>query len=501
MRSENELRQAEIDEQARRRNSSVPVPNDGEERRAHRTQAEIDQEMAAMEDRSRHQQATLTRPPEMPPARPRKALMIVGLVLLALILAGGITLLSRASHERALAKETEASTIPTLAVVHPAAEQPDEELVLPGSLLAYEESPIYARTSGYLVKWYKDIGSRVQQGELLATIDTPEIDQELNQTRAARQQIVAQLELARTSAERWENLRKSDSVSAQEADQQTSAYKQAQANLAAADANVRRLEQLESFKNVYAPFSGVLTKRNVDPGALINAGAAGKELFDVARVDPLRVFVNVPQAYASTIKTGNHAWITLQEFPGKKFEGVVSHTADAIDPATRTMLAEVDVPNKNSELLPGSFGQVHFSVHAAARKVTVPVNAMLFRAEGPRVAVVGRDNKVQLRPISIGNDYGTTLEVLGGVNENEQVIINPADSLEEGQQVQIASANQQGSNPSEQAGNGQGATQGGTPNQDSSRNQQSAADSAQQENRSQRTSSGGGQGGQQQNNA
>jgi multidrug efflux system membrane fusion protein len=442
-----------------------------------------------------------TAAPDVAPAPPRTAKLVVGIVLLVLLLAGGLALLNRTMEGHALARETERAAVPVVAVVHPTQEKPDEDLVLPGSLQAYEESPIYARTSGYLVKWYKDIGSRVQKGELLAKIDTPEIDQELSQTRAARQQTAAQLDLARTSAERWENLRKSDSVSQQEADQQVSAYKQGQANLAAADANVRRLEQLESFKNVYAPFSGVLTKRNVDPGALINAGAAGKELFDVARVDPLRVFVNVPQAYASTIKTGNHAWITLQEFPGKKFEGVVSHTADAIDPATRTMVAEVDVPNKNSELLPGSFGQVHFSVHAAARKVTVPVNAMLFRAEGPRVAVVGGDNKVQLRPISIGNDYGTTLEILGGVNENEQVIINPADSLEEGQQVQIASANQQGSNPSEQAGNGQGATQGGTPNQDSSRNQQSAADSAQQENRSQRTSSGGGQGGQQQNDA
>src|SRR3954453_4185737 len=444
MRSENELRQAEIDEQARRRNSSVPVPNDGEERRAHRTQAEIDQEIAAMEERSRHQQATLTRPPEMPPARPRKALMIVGLVLLALILAGGITLLSRASHERALAKETEASTIPTLAVVHPAAEQPDEGLVLPGSLLAYEESPIYARTSGYLVKWYKDIGSRVQQGELLATIDSPEIDQELNQTRAARQQIIAQLELARTSAERWENLRKSDSVSAQEADQQTSGYKQAQANLAAADANVRRLEEMESFKRVYAPFSGVLTKRNVDPGALITAGsgAAGHELFDIARVDPLRVYTSVPQAYAPYIRVGASATVTLQEFPGQKFPAKVARTAESIDPNTRTLLTEVDVPNKNAKLLPGSFGEVHFEVGANVDKVTVPVNAMLFRSEGPQVAVVGPDKKVELRKIAIGRDYGATLEILGGVSTSDQVVINPPDSLEAGQEVNLAPASQ-----------------------------------------------------------
>ncbi len=346
----------------------------------------------------------------------------------------------RASHERALAKETELETIPTVAVVHPLAEKPDEDLVLPGSLLAFEESPIYARTSGYLVRWNKDIGSRVTEGELLATIDTPEVDQELSQARAAREQIVAQLELAKISAERWENLRKTDSVSAQEADQQTSGYKQAQANLAASDANVRRLEQLEGFKKVYAPFSGVLTRRTVDPGALITAGtgAAGHELFDIARIDPLRVYTSVPQAYAPYIKVGNETDVTLQEFPGQKFRGKIARTADAIDPNTRTLLTEVDVPNKDGRLLPGSFGEVHFAVGSNVDKVTVPVNAMLFRAQGAQVAVVGSDKKIQLRPINIGKDYGTTLEILGGVSTDDQIVINPPDSLEQGEQVNVA---------------------------------------------------------------
>lgn len=405
------------------------------------SQAQRDEEIAAMEEQSRHQPPTIQPPPELPAAPPRKALMLVGVALLVLLVAGAMTLLSRASHERALAKETERETIPTVAVVHPLAEKPDEELVLPGSLQAYEESPIYARTSGYLVRWYKDIGSRVKQGDLLATIDTPEVDQELNQTKAARQQIVAQLELAKISAERWENLRKSDSVSAQEADQQTSGYKQAQANLAAADANVRRLEQLEGFKRVYAPFSGVLTKRNVDPGALINAGAgaAGRELFDIARVDPLRVYTSVPQAYAPYIKVGASTTVTLQEFPGQKFSAKIARTAEAIDPNTRTLLTEVDVPNKDGRLLPGSFGEVHFAVGSNVDKVTVPVNAMLFRSEGPRVAVVGPDKKVQLRSINIGKDYGTSLEILGGVSVADLVIINPSDSLEPGQVVNVAS--------------------------------------------------------------
>ncbi|HZQ96390.1 MAG TPA: efflux RND transporter periplasmic adaptor subunit [Candidatus Sulfotelmatobacter sp.] len=406
----------------------------------HLTRAQIDGEIAAMEEQSRHRTQTLQPPPELPPAPARKALIIIGVALLVLLAAGAVTLIGRETRERALAKETEQSSIPTVAVVRPQAEQPDEELVLPGSLLAFAESPIYARTSGYLVRWYKDIGSRVNEGDLLATIDTPEIDQELNQTRAARQQIVAQLELAKISADRWENLRKSDSVSAQEADQQSSGYKQAQANLAAADANVRRLEQLESFKKVYAPYSGVITKRNVDPGALINAGAgaAGRELFDIARIDPLRVYTSVPQAYAAFIRVGGQATVTLQEFPGRKFTAKIARTAESIDPATRTLLTEVDVPNKDGRLLPGSFGEVHFAVGSNVNKVTVPVNAMLFRAEGPRLAVVDGNNTVRLRTINIGRDYGTRLEILGGVSTQDRIVINPPDSLEEGQQVNIA---------------------------------------------------------------
>jgi membrane fusion protein, multidrug efflux system len=406
----------------------------------HQTQAERDEEIAALQQRSRHQTQTLEAPPEVPPAAPRRALMVVGVALLVLIVAGAVTLIARISHEKALAKETEQQTVPTVAVVRPLAEKPDVELVLPGTLQAFAESPIYARTSGYLVRWYKDIGTRVKEGDLLATIDTPEIDQELNQARATRQQIVAQLELAKISADRWENLRKTDSVSAQEADQQTSGYRQAQANLAAADANVRRLEELEGFKKVYAPFSGVVTQRNVDPGALINAGAgaSGRELFDVARVDPLRVYTNVPQAYAAFIKLGGKTSITLQEFPGERFSAEVARTAEAIDPNTRTLRTEVDVPNKSGRLLPGSFGEVHFAVGSNVNRVTVPVNAMLFRSEGPRLAVVGPDNKVQLRAIVIGRDYGTTLEILDGVSTEDRIVINPSDSLEEGQVVNLA---------------------------------------------------------------
>jgi RND family efflux transporter MFP subunit len=416
-----------------------PDPQEPPPQPEHRSsQVQRDEEIEAIQQQSKHQHAGVQRPPELPPAAPGKALLLVGVALLVLLIAGGLTLLARSNQSHALAKETEQYAAPSVAVVHPQAEKPDVELVLPGSLLAFKESPIYARTNGYLVRWYKDIGSRVKKGELLAQIDTPEVDQELNQVRAARQQFLAQMELAKISSERWENLRKSDSVSAQEADQQTSGYQQAKANLVAADANVRRLEELESFKNVYAPFSGVLTRRNVDPGALINSGAGGKELFDMAEVDTLRVYTSVPQAYAPFIKAGGHAVVTLQEFPGEKFTGVVARTAQSIDPATRTLLTEVDVENHDGRLLPGSFGQVHFAVGANVQKLTVPVNAMLFRAEGPQVAVVGTDHKVHLLPLSIGRDYGTSLEVLGGLAVSDQVIVNPSDSLEDGQQVNIA---------------------------------------------------------------
>jgi RND family efflux transporter MFP subunit len=366
-------------------------------------------------------------------------LAVIGIFVGALILAGAVTFLLRAREAQALAKTTEREAVPNVAVVSLTPEKADQELVLPSTLQAFKESPIYARTNGYLINWTRDIGSRVRAGELLARIDTPEVDQELMQARAARQQVTAQLELAKTSAERWQNLRKSDAVSQQEADTQVSGYQQAQANVAAADANVRRLEQLESFKNVYAPFSGVITRRNVDPGALINAGAtAGQEMFDIAQVDPIRVSVSVPQAYAYLMKIGTPAVIELQEMPGQKFTGKIARTADAIDPTTRMLLTEVDVPNKDGRILPGAYGQVHFRIDNRVQQFTVPVNAMLFRSEGAQVAVVGNDGKVQLRKITIGRDYGASLEVIEGVEPTDKIIINPSDSLENGQAVNVA---------------------------------------------------------------
>ena len=378
---------------------------------------------------------------QTPPAdhSSRKAGVLVLIVVLVLVIAGAITIAGKFGEKKALAAETEKLAVPAVSVIHPTAERSNEELVLPANVQAYKESPIFARTNGYLLRWYKDIGSHVKKGELLAEIDTPEVDQELMQARATEQQTQAQLQLARSSAQRWQNLRKSDSVSQQEVDQQVSGYAQAQANVAAAQANVRRLEQMESFKRVYAPFSGVITKRLIDVGALINAGNGGnnRELFDIAQVDPLRVYVNVPQTYSPLIHPGMEATLDQREYSGDQFKGKVVRTSDSIDPTTRTLLTEVDVPNSKGQILPGAYAQIHFAAHVNAPRLTIPVNALLFRAEGPQAAVVSDDNKVHLHRISIGRDYGSAVEVLDGLQANDEIVVNPADSLEEGQQVNV----------------------------------------------------------------
>jgi multidrug efflux system membrane fusion protein len=374
-----------------------------------------------------------------PSSTPRLWIVVALVVVIGLFAAGALSIKARAKEQAALSAETARLAETTVSVGYPQPGPRSNELELPGSVQAYTESPIYARTNGYLLHWYKDIGATVQKGELLADLDTPEVDQELSQAQASRLQLVAALDLARTSSDRWRELRRTDSVSQQELDQRTSDYAQAQANLAAADANVRRLQQLESFKHVYAPFAGVLTRRNVDIGALVNAGngGSGKELFNLALMDPLRVYVSIPEADAPAIRVGMGARIALAEFPAARFAGTVVRTANAIDQNTRTLLTEVDVPNKNGRLLPGSYAQVHFDVPVTGHRLSVPSSAMLFRSEGARVAVVGPDNRVQLRAIVIGRDFGTTLEILQGVQANDRVVQNPPDSLESGQVVRV----------------------------------------------------------------
>jgi membrane fusion protein, multidrug efflux system len=365
---------------------------------------------------------------------------VLGILLVIGLVAG---LMVRLSESRALAKETETLAVPSVVVVHAQQEAPQQDLVLPSTLQAYTESPIYARTNGYLAKWYRDIGSHVEKGQPLADIETPEIDQELMQASAARDQAAAQAQIAKTSAERWETLQKQDAVAQQETDERTSSYVQGKANLASADANLRRLQQLESFKHVYAPFSGVVIKRNVDIGALVNAGNGGsnQELFVVAKIDPIRVFVNVPEIDAPLIHIGVQGSIELAALNGQRFSGKVVRTANAIDAATRTLNTEIDVPNPKGVLLPGAFAQVHFSLNVKTRSLSLPVNALLFRAEGTRAAVVGGDGKIHLKPVVIGRDYGTAVEILGGVEPSDAIVLNPSDSLDEGQSVQVSKPN------------------------------------------------------------
>lgn len=387
---------------------------------------------------------TLATPVAQAPAAHIKRHHFVLVLVAILFLAGAaVAFALRLGEHRALAKETEALAVPSVIVIQPKPEPARQDLTLPSSLQAFTESPIYARTSGYVAHWYKDIGSQVKKGQLLADLETPEVDQELLQSRAARGQAEAQMNLAKTSAERWESLRKMDAVAQQETDEKSSGYTQGQAALASATANVRRLEQLESFKHIYAPFSGVIIRRNTDIGALINAGNSGtnQELFVVAQINPIRVYVDVPEIYAPAVRPGVSATIELPSLPGQQFTGRVARSSDAIDPTTRTLRTEIDVPNREGKLFPGSYAQVHFGVNVAAVRLSVPVNALLFRAEGPRAAVVGADGKIHLKPVTIGRDYGTDIEILGGIDPSELIVLNPSDSLEEGQAVNVVKAN------------------------------------------------------------
>lgn len=371
--------------------------------------------------------------------RPSGFYLFLALIVVVLVLAGVFTLLQRRSQFAALAKETESLAVPTVSVIHPAAESAQEDLVLPGTLQAHVESPIYARTSGYLKRWYRDIGSRVRSGEILADIDTPEIDQQLAQARADLNTAEANAHLAEITSARYADLLKTDGVSKQEVDNAAGDFAARRAIVQSAQANVKRLEQLESFKHIYAPFSGVIARRNVDIGNLINAGNGGssQELFFLAQTDPIRVYVSVPESYAAAIRVGLGAYLELTQYPGRKFEGRVVRTSESIDPGTRTLLTEVDVPNKAGELLPGGYAQVHLQVKVAGDRLQVPVNALLFRSEGLRAVVVDASHKLHLRPLSIGRDYGTSLEVLQGLAVSDWIVLNPADSLDEGQEVRV----------------------------------------------------------------
>lgn len=356
--------------------------------------------------------------------------------LLGYFIYSGIT--ARVAAESSLKTATEQAAIPIVNVIHPSLTAPAEEIALPGNTQAYTDTPVYARTSGYLRRWYFDIGAHVKKGQLLAEIETPEIDHQLQQARADLATAQANLHLAETTAARWQFLLKSNSVSKQETDEKIGDFHAKKAIVDAAAANVSRLEDLQSFQNVYAPFDGIITARNIDVGSLIDSGAntPGKELFHIAATNRLRVYVAIPEVYSRAARTDTPAYLTLDEYPGRKFYGRIARNSNSIDPSSRTLLTEVDINNPDGRLLPGAYVFVHLKLPGQIRSVTVPSNTLLFRSEGLRVGVV-RDGRTELRPIVIGRDYGDRVEVVSGLRPRDQVILDPADSLIDGEHVRI----------------------------------------------------------------
>ncbi len=365
--------------------------------------------------------------------------LLLAVVTAAVIVVAG--LLPRIQARTALRRETAEMAVPAVVVVQPKRSAPAQEIVLPANVQAFADAPIYARTNGYLKRWYVDIGTRVKEGQLLAEIDTPEVNQQLRQSRADLATAQANLNLSKITSERYAGLLMSDSVSKQEADNAAGDYEAKQANLQSAQANVKRLEELKSFQKIYAPFSGVITARNTDIGALIDSGSSGgvrTELFHIVQPDKLRVYVSVPQIYSQAAKPGLTAELTLSEFPGRPFVGKLVRTANAIDPTSRTLLVEIAVNNPIGQLFTGSYAEVHLKLPTAAAAFILPVNTLLFRSEGLRIAAVGDGQHVELRPITLGHDFGSEVEVIAGLSGGENVIVNPPDSLVTGETVRIA---------------------------------------------------------------
>jgi RND family efflux transporter MFP subunit len=376
----------------------------------------------------------------------QKLLAVAATAIILLVVVTG--LLSRKSASAELTETTDRAAVPLVNIISVVPSKGAAELILPGTTQSFIEAPIYARTNGYLKKWYFDIGARVRKGQLLAEIETPELDQQLKQAQQDLFTAKQNEELAFTTAVRWRQLVTDDAVSKQEADQYESDYKAKRFTTSSASANVDRLMQLQSFEKVYAPFDGVIIARNTDIGSLIDSGSGGpKELFHMASVSRLRIYVSVPEAESSIVRLGAPVELTLDEYPNRTFQGLIVRTSDAIDQTTRTLNVEVDINNAKDEIKTGAYVLAHFKASngndQAAGALTVPANAVLFRAEGLRTAVV-RDDKAQLVPITIGRDYGSTLEVTSGLSKGDKVILNPSDSLTSGTLVKIAPENREG---------------------------------------------------------
>jgi len=367
------------------------------------------------------------------------ALAVVSVAVAAVL---GYGMWSRVRASKKLGAETSQLAVTTVSVVTPKQSTPAQEIILPGNVQPFISSPIYARTNGYLKNWYADIGAHVKQGQLLAVIDAPEVDQQLAQSLSNVNTAKANLALAEITKNRYEGLIKTNTVAQQDVDNAVGSYKANQAIVEADEANVKQLQALQGFERVYAPFDGVVTARNTDIGDLIDSGSSGgvkTDLFHIAQPGVLRVYVNVPEEYSQGVKVGMTANLALAEFPGRTFQGKLVRTAEAINVTTRTLLIEVDVQNPTSILLTGSYAEVHLQVPTAASTFLIPVNTLLFRTEGLRVGVV-RDGKVALATVTAGHDFGDQIEIVSGLKADDQVIVNPPDSIVAGQQVQIVQA-------------------------------------------------------------
>jgi len=401
--------------------------------------------MDAAENSATEVTPTDTGGSEQMPPKPSSRWTLVGAAVAVLVVGAVIYsgIHQRVQAETTLGVNTERAAVPTVTVVQPLSGDVSQEIKLPGNTQAFSDTPIYARTNGYLKRWCADIGAHVAQGQLLAEIETPEVDRQLEQARADLKNAQANEHLAQITADRWQNLLKTNAVSKQETDQAVSDLSARQASVDSTTANVHRLEQLQSFEKVYAPFAGVITARNTDIGALINAGAAGipQELFHMAAVDRLRVYVAVPEIDSQAAETGAKVTLTLDEFPGEIFWGTIVRNSDSIDAASRTLNVEVDVANAQGRIKTGAYVFVHLnnpqSRQAMGHSLTIPADTLLFRSEGLRVGVV-RNGRAELVPITIGRDFGATVEVVAGLQPTDEVIVNPSDSLTSGSPVQVS---------------------------------------------------------------
>lgn len=368
----------------------------------------------------------------------RSTVILLAILLIIAVVAAGIIMRLRAS--RALAAETNELATPTVLVVQPKPGAPAQEILLPGNIQAFVDAPIYARTNGYLKRWYFDIGAHVKRGQLLAEIESPEVDRQLAQAEADLGTALVNVHLSEITANRFTDLLKQNAVSQQDTDNAVSDLAARRSAVKSAQANVSRLKQLVDFEKVYAPFDGVVTARNTDIGQLIDSGATGgqaRSLFQIAAIDRLRVFISVPQIYSQVATPGLTADLTFAEFPGRRFQGKLVRTSRSIDPTSRTLNVEVDVDNSKGELFPGAFAEVHLKLKEGVPTLTIPVSALLFREEGLRVVVARSDNTAELVPITLGRDFGSFVEVSTGLTGQERVITNPPDSVINGERLNV----------------------------------------------------------------